>query len=166
MPSSMIPGIANPNTTKFSHGAQPKFILAFFENAMSKGEVAQWSDTTAYLGFGVEDAVNSSTRVAGVVPVAVSTANTWGWLQAGGYCDYITTDGSVAAPNADTLQGDVYLQASNNSSAPRAIGVTNVESMGAADNSAGLIHSCFAMNLAADTSGNLGYCILMCRYQH
>lgn len=160
MPSSMIPGIANPNTTKFSHGAQPKFILAFFENAMSKGEVAQWSDTTAYLGFGVEDAVNYSTRVAGVVPVAVSTANTWGWLQTTGYCDYINTDGSVAAPNADTLQGDVGLHASANSAAPRAIGATAAE----VDGTAGYDMANFAMNLAADTSGNLGYCILHCKY--
>lgn len=152
-----IQPVANPNTSVFYNGHAPKYKYVYFENAMSKGEVAQWSDTTAYLGYGVEDAVDNSTRVAGVVPVAITAAG-WGWLQSGGFCDYITTDESVAAPNADTLQGDVYLTAGANSGAPRAVGKNAAE----LDGTAGLYMSAFAINLAADT-GAVGVCILVCR---
>lgn len=153
-----IPGVANPNTTKFSGGAKPSFIYVYFENVMAAGEVAQWSDTAAYLGFGVEDAVAYSTRAAGVVPEAV-TAVGWDWLQCGGYCDYIITDGAVDAPNADTLAGDPYLVAN---ASPYAIGRTSTELAA----TVGHYMAAFAMNLAADDANAVGTCILCCKYRY
>lgn len=153
-----IPGVANPNTTKFSGGAKPSFVYVYFENAMAAGEVAQWSDTSGKLGWGVEDAVANSTRVAGVVPEAITAAG-WGWLQCGGYCDYIITDGNVAAPNADTLQGDIYLIAN---ASPYAIGATAAE----LDGTAGLYMAAFAMNLKADDATPVTTCILHCKYRY
>lgn len=160
-----IPGIANPNTTVFTGGAQPKFRYVYFENAMLKGEVAQWSDTSGKIGYGVEDAVDSSTRVAGVVPVAITAAG-WGWLQTGGYCDYITTDTNVTAPNADTLQTDVYLLALNNTNAPCAIGKTAAEliaMMTTGADTAGPT-SVLGMNMVVDAAA-VGACILCPAYQ-
>lgn len=158
-----IQPLANPNTTQFYNGHPPVYKYVYFENAMTKGEVAQWSDTAAYLGRGVEDSVNTSTRVAGVVPVTIAAAG-WGWLQSGGYCDYITTDTNVAAPNADTLQGDIYLVAEANTAAPRALGKTAAElnAMCTTLTDTAGFSSAFALNLAADTAA-VGICILICR---
>ena len=36
-----IPGVENPNTTKFGGGAQPKFRYVYFENAVTKGDCQQ-----------------------------------------------------------------------------------------------------------------------------
>jgi hypothetical protein len=155
-----IPGVANPNTTKFSGGAKPSFIYVYFENVMAKGEVAQWSDTAGKLGWGVEDAVAGSTRVAGVVPEAV-TAVGWGWLQCGGYCDYVLTDGNVTAPNADTLQTDCFLIAN---ATPYATGQTVAE-LETAASSIGT-NSVFAINLTVDDATPVTTCILCCKYRY
>ena len=147
-----IPGIANPNTTKFTGGAQPKFRYVYFENAVTKGDCQQWSDTTALLGRGVEDiAASDSPHPAGVA-TETKTAAGWGWLQTGGYCDYITTDESVAAPGANR-DGDVWLVMTD---AEVAEGQTAAE-VEAHDGG-------FALNLAADAAA-VGVCILCCPYQ-
>lgn len=155
-------GISDPNTTTLQAGALPTYRFVYFENAMSKGEIAQWSDSAAYLGYGVEDAVDYSTRVAGVVPQAQPAG--FGFLQTGGYCDYITTDTNVAAPNADTVAGDIYLYAMNNSNAPRAVGATAAEfnALVLSTTDTTSVTAAFAMNLAADAAA-VGTCILMCR---
>jgi hypothetical protein len=157
--------IANPNTTQFYHGAAPRFKYVYYANAMTKGEIAQWTDSadaTTRAGYSVQDADDQSTRVAGVCPATVAAAG-YAWLQTGGYCDYVTTDTAVVAPNADSLAGDVYLIAANNSGAPRAVGQSSTEFM--AQCNAGTATcgptSAFALNMAVDSSA-VGACILIC----
>jgi len=155
---STMSGFSDPNTVPLDFGALPKYRYVYFEQAVAKGEVQQWSDTPGLLGVGVEDPVAHSTRVAGVAGAALGAAG-YGWLQTGGYCDYIKTDGAVDAPNADTLQGDVYLEAT---ASETAAGLTAAE----LDGTAGYDHSAFAINLAEDHAVNdTGYCILCCHYQ-
>ena len=152
--------LANPNTTKFFHGHAPKFRYVYYLNAMTKGEIAQWTDTAANLGWGVEDAVVYTTRPAGVVPVTITAAG-WGWIQYAGFCDYITTDGDVDVPHADTLQsGDLYLVADANS---LATGMTLAQfNDGTADaNDTFGQTSLVALNLATDTD-TVGICQLIC----
>ena len=146
-----IPGIANPNTTKFTGGAQPKFRYVYFEQAVAKGECQQWSDSAAWLGRGVEDPVADSPHPAGVAAEALTAAG-WGWLQTGGYCDYIVTDTSVAAPGP-ARDGDVWMVMT---AAEAAEGQTPAE-VEAHDGG-------FALNLAANV-GAVGTCILCCPYQ-
>jgi len=150
-----IPGVPNPNTTKFTGGAQPKFRYVYFENDVTKGDCQQWSDTAALLGRGVEDiAAADSPHPAGVATetIDVSAQGNWGWIQTGGYCDYITTDGNVAAPGANR-DGDVWMVMT---AAEVAEGQQPAE---VEAHSGG-----FALNLAADT-GTVGVCILCCPYQ-
>jgi len=158
-------GVSQPNTSPVSAGALPKFLFVYFDAAKAKGEVVQWSDTAGVLGYGVEDAVGHSTRVAGVVAQAATAAG-WGWIQTTGYCDYVLTDGGVVAPNADTLQGDPFLAAiaDHGGSNPGAQGRSAAE----ADGTAGYDLAVFAINLAADSGdagdgSDTGYCILCCK---
>lgn len=151
-----IPGMESPNAVDRTGGAQPKFIYVWFEGAMLTGEVCQWSDTAGYLGLGVEDTVADSSRVAGVVCQDMAAAG-WGWIQTHGYCDYIITDGAVDAPDADTLTTTDCLLVADNAS--HAEGQTSDEVATSTH-----WHSVFAINLAADTSDNTGFCILHCHY--
>ena len=155
----IVPGLADPNTTSISGGARPKFRLVYFEQAVVKGECQQWSDTSGKLGFGVEDSIADSMHPAGVAAQAVSAAG-WGWLQTGGYCDYVQGDGAVAAPGADH-SGDIYLVMNADEHAEGQA----IADLQAADS--GTLPGAFAINLAASDgdAGDACTCILCCPYQ-
>lgn len=152
-----IPGVANPNTTKFTGGAQPKFRYVYFAQDVAKGDCQQWSTTNP--GFQVEDSIADSMHPAGVATEAVdvSAEGNWGWIQTGGFCDYIKTDGSVEVPAADHTD-DIMLVMT----AAEAAEGQYLADLQAAD--VGTLPGAFAINLAADV-GTVGTCILCCPYQ-
>lgn len=89
------------------------------ENAMTEGDVVQYSDTassTYPLGIAVEDSVAGDGRVAGVMVDTVDAAGKYGRCQVYGYNTNITTDGNVAGT-------DLFLTAG----AAVAVGKTNAE---------------------------------------
>lgn len=77
------------------------FLSCIAEGVLVIGDVVQWSDTdsTAYpAGVSVEDSVADDMRVAGVVVGnGAAVAGDSVQVQVFGYCDNITTDGSVAS---------------------------------------------------------------------
>lgn len=166
MSTPNTPPFENPNTTNWrGAGAVPKFRYVYHESAETKGAPRQWSDTTAWLGVGVEDTVATSTRVAGVCPETYTAAG-WGWIQSGGFCDYLVTDGDVVAPESNTLTGDVYIVAA--ASGGPAISKTAAEfnAMCTTSTDTAAYTSAFALNLAADAdTTNIGTCIIVCAYQ-
>jgi len=76
------------------------YIVAKAENALTEGDIVQWSDTAsaAYpLGVAVEDSVADAGRLAGVVALGDVAADEYGLVQVYGYNTNITTDGNVAS---------------------------------------------------------------------
>jgi len=94
------------------------YIAVLCENAVTAGDVVQWSNTassTFPLGKAVEDSVAGAGRVAGVMIETVDAGDI-GLCQIYGYNTNITTDGAVAAT-------DLWLMAG----AAVAVGATNAE---------------------------------------
>jgi len=91
----------NPRSTNDGSEGNKIFQICKAENAMAEGDVVQWSNTdsaTYPVGFAVEDSVAGDGRVAGVVTDAgTGAAGDIAIVQCYGYCNNITTDGSVAA---------------------------------------------------------------------
>lgn len=157
-----IPGIPNPNTIRFTGGAQPKFRYVHFAQDVVKGECQQWSTTNP--GYQVEDSIANSMHPAGVACDTVDVSVwPWGWIQTGGFCDYVQGDGAVAVPSATppAHDGDIFLVMNADEHAE---GQALAE-LQAAD--VGTLPGRFAMNLlvADGDAGDPCTCILCCRYQ-
>ena len=137
-----IKGLNRPTSTA---DATKIFDALKAENAMSQGDVVQFSDTddaTYPIGATVEDAASGSYRIAGVVINSADVAaGDYALVQCYGYCENITTDGNVASTDVVLIPG-----------AAVAVGQTAAE-VDAAGNSAVL--NVFAWNVKTD-SGTVG----------
>ena len=138
-------GINRPTT---SAEADAIFIIAKAENAMTDGDVVQWSDTASSdfpLGVGIEDSVADDGRLAGVLALSDAAVDDYVLVQTYGYNTNITTDGAVAA-------SDLWLQAG----AAVAVGATDaeVEADITTANISGLADT-FAWNVSVDV-GTVG----------
>lgn len=129
-------------------------IVAIAENAMSAGDVVQWSNTgssTYPLGKAVEDSVAGSGRIAGVVVKDQSVVGGPVLVQTWGYNTNITTDGNVVAT-------DLFLDAG----AAVAVGQTAAE-VNADITTASILglKNVFAWNVSADV-GTVGQGFITC----
>lgn len=140
-----LPSITGRGATDFER----ILISVKCENAMSSGDVVQWSDTasTAYpLGIAVEDSAAGAGRVAGVM-VADAIVDAYELCQIYGYNTNITTDGNVAATDLFLMAGTAV-----------AVGATNAEANVFRADATAAIESerdIFAWNVTADV-GTVG----------
>lgn len=149
--------IAQSNPRSPNDGSEFNKIYAICkaENALSVGDVVQWSDTdssTYPIGFAVEDSVAGDGRVAGVVTDAgTGAAGDTVIVQVYGYCNAITTDGNVVA-------ADIWLTAG----AAIAVGATSSEVNASISTAAyQTLKDVFAWNVKAD-SGTTGEGFITC----
>lgn len=129
------------------------FIPVICENAVSIGDVVQWSntDSTAYpIGKAVEDSVAGDGRVAGVM-IQSAAAGDIALCQIWGYNDNITTDGAVVA-------ADIWLTAG----AAIAVGATSAEVNASITTAAyQTLKDVFGWNVKADV-GTVGEGFITC----
>jgi len=156
-------GINDPNTAPITGGAQPKFRFVHYESGAVKGQTQQWSVTAGLLGVAVEDPIDASPRVAGVCAVTTA-AGAWGWIQTGGYCDYVLTDTNVDAPNTDDLTDDQYLIAQASGSVTVGQSIEELLAQMESATSTAAASSVLGFNLKADAAA-IGACILCPSYQ-
>lgn len=73
-----------------------KYVLVEDAN-IAKGDVVEFSDTTAYEVTKDRSGGASLGRFVAGVAITTITDAQYGWIQVAGYCDYVKTDGGVAA---------------------------------------------------------------------
>lgn len=136
-------------------GPKKEFRLVYNDNAsaaLDPGDVVMYSvvsESPSFLGQSVQDATAAALRVAGVV-IGLSQegagkggsipAGKWGYIQVSGFCDFVTTDGTIA-------EGDGMIAAA---------AVADQGAMGTND------AAFFGVALDADSSTTLTSAILKC----
>lgn len=73
-----------------------RYVLVEDAN-LAKGDVVEYSDTSGYEVTNDRSGGSSLGRFAAGVAITTITDGQYGWIQISGKCDYVKTDGSVAA---------------------------------------------------------------------
>lgn len=89
-----------------ANGKMYQYILVE-DAALAKGDVVEYSDTSGYEVTKDRAGGASLGRMVAGVAIATITDAQYGWIQISGLCDYVKTDGGVAAgdrlvPHAST----------------------------------------------------------------